>query len=44
MQGELVELNIQIYELSMQLEVYDQVSEKNFWQYIKSMKWCKKLN
>jgi hypothetical protein len=32
-----------IHEFEIKLQFYDQVPEKNFWQYIKSMKWTKKI-
>ncbi|MFA7717640.1 MAG: hypothetical protein WC875_02910 [Candidatus Absconditabacterales bacterium] len=39
----LTEFDEQINELKIKLEFYDQVPERNFWQYAKSMKWIKKI-
>ena len=42
MKIELDELTKEIIFLPIKLEVYDQIKERNFWQYFWSLKWMKK--
>lgn len=42
LQSKVDELENEIYEWGVRLEFYDQVREKTYWQYVRSMKWLKK--
>ena len=42
LQTDIDELENQLYELETKLKFYNQVPERNFWQYLRSMKWIKK--
>jgi hypothetical protein len=42
-QQELEKIQNQIYELETKIDFYYLIPEENFWQYLRSMKWIKKV-